>query len=112
MPSDLLRPLAVFARQPQSQRYIKAIRNLGDAWCRLADELLSESDTKSTLVKTNFDLVLTIENAQEAQSSLSNPMVVEMSTREPRAAPPEITTTSGSPPRHYRILADWGTDLI
>ncbi|RAH66076.1 uncharacterized protein BO66DRAFT_394936 [Aspergillus aculeatinus CBS 121060] len=112
MPSDLLRPLAVFARQPQSQRYIKAIRNLGDAWRRLADEPLSEPDTKSTLVETSFDLVLTIKSAQEAQSSLSDPMVVEMSTREPLAAPPEDTTTSGSPPRHYRTFADWGTDFI
>ncbi|OJJ96885.1 hypothetical protein ASPACDRAFT_63205 [Aspergillus aculeatus ATCC 16872] len=112
MPSDLLKPLAVFARQPQSQRYIKAIRNLGDAWRRLADEPLPESDTKSTLVETNFDLVLTIENAQDDQSSLSNPIVVEMSTREPLAAPTEDTTASGSSPRHYRIFADWGTDFI
>ncbi|RAL06714.1 uncharacterized protein BO97DRAFT_447369 [Aspergillus homomorphus CBS 101889] len=56
MPADLLGPLAVLSRQPQSQRYIKAIRNLGDAWRRLVDESLSESDTNSTLVETNFDL--------------------------------------------------------
>jgi hypothetical protein len=35
--AGLLKPLAIFCSQPQSQRYIKTIHNLGDSWRTLAD---------------------------------------------------------------------------
>ncbi|CAG8908080.1 unnamed protein product [Penicillium egyptiacum] len=114
MASGLLRPLAVFCSQSQSQRYIKTIRNLGDAWRSLAEEPLSECDKNSALVETNFDFVLKITNALEEQRQ-SNPTLVEMSVREP----PMSTTTSPSTsqptterPRRYRIFADYGADFI
>ncbi|PYH86448.1 hypothetical protein BO82DRAFT_360751 [Aspergillus uvarum CBS 121591] len=111
MPSDLLKPLAVLARQPQSQRCIKAIRNLGDAWHRLTDEPLSELDTKLHTRGNQLRPGPKIQNAQEDQSSLSNPITVEMSTREPLTTPNEEPPVS-EPSRHYRILADWGTVFI
>ncbi|OQD81430.1 hypothetical protein PENANT_c027G04838 [Penicillium antarcticum] len=47
MTSGLVRPLAVVCIQSQSQRHIKAVRNLGDAWQSYADQP-PESDDKST----------------------------------------------------------------
>ncbi|PYI16939.1 hypothetical protein BO86DRAFT_391535 [Aspergillus japonicus CBS 114.51] len=111
MASSLVKPLAIFCKQSQSQRYIKTIRNLGDAWRSLAEEPLPESDATSILVETNFDLIVKIKNAKEEQSSSSSPVIVEISTREPLVTPNEESSIS-EPPRHYRIFADWGTDFI
>lgn len=113
MTSGILKPLAVFCSQPQSQRYIKAIRNLGDAWRSFAEQPLPESDENSAVVETNFDFVLKIANALEEQRQ-SKPTVVEMSTLEPLTSASLSTPpfTSTEPPRHYRIFADYGTDFI
>ncbi|KAJ6078909.1 hypothetical protein N7467_008662 [Penicillium canescens] len=113
MASGLLKPLAVFCSQSQSQRYIKTIRNLGDAWRSLAEKPLTESDKNSALVETNFDFVLKITNALEEQQS--EPTTVEMSTQEPPISTTSVSTTTSTatePPRHYRIFADYGTDFI
>ncbi|KAJ5727370.1 hypothetical protein N7493_005190 [Penicillium malachiteum] len=112
MASGILRPLAVFCSQSQSQRYIKSIRNLGDAWRTLAEKPLPESDKNSVLVETNFDLVLKITNGLEEQRK-SNPTIIEMSTSEPPSStPPTKPSVQEGVPRHYRIFADYGTDFI
>jgi hypothetical protein len=113
MATGLLKPLDVFCSQSQSQRYIKTIRNLGDAWRSVAEKPLTESDKNSVLVETNFDFVLKITNALEEQQS--EPTTVEMSTHEPPISTTSMSTTTSTPtesPRHYRIFADYGTDFI
>ncbi|KAJ5710918.1 hypothetical protein N7488_005074 [Penicillium malachiteum] len=112
MASGILRPLAVFCSQSQSQRYIKGIRNLGDAWRTLAEKPLPESDKNSVLVKTSFDFVLKITNGQEEQRK-SNPTIVEMSTSEPPSSTsPTKQSVPERLPRHYRMFADYGADFI
>ncbi|KAJ6190956.1 hypothetical protein N7519_000977 [Penicillium mononematosum] len=129
MASGLLEPLAVFCSQSQSQRYIKAARNLGDSWRSLAEKPLSESEKDFVLVETNFDFVLKITNILEEQRQ-SEPSIVEMSAHEPStplltvSSEPSLSTksfatplstgpsTSTEPPRHYRIFADYGTAFI
>ena len=95
MTTGLLKPLDVFCSQSQSQRYIKTIRNLGDAWRSLAEKPLTESDKNSVLVETNFDFVLKITNALEGQQS--KPTTVEMSTHEPPFSTTSISTTTCTP---------------
>ncbi|KAJ5352179.1 hypothetical protein N7541_002997 [Penicillium brevicompactum] len=58
--NEIRRPLSVFAKQSESQRYIKNIRNLGDAWRRLSDEPASECDEDSIFIETTFGLSLKI----------------------------------------------------
>jgi hypothetical protein len=129
MASGLLKPLAVFCSQSQSQRYIKAVRNLGDSWRSLAEKPLSEPEKESVLVETNFDFVLKFTNILEEQCQ-SEPIIVEMSAYEPYTSLltvssesslstkslatrlPTGPSTSTEPPRHYRIFADYGTDFI
>ncbi|KAJ5970426.1 uncharacterized protein N7479_000344 [Penicillium vulpinum] len=129
MESGLLKPLAVFCSQSQSQRYIKTVRNLGDAWHSLAERPLSKSEENSVLVETNFDFVLKITNILEEQRQ-SESTIVEISAHKPStpllnvssesSLSIESSTTSLStgpsistePPRHYRIFADYGTDFI
>ncbi|KAJ5614925.1 hypothetical protein N7537_000039 [Penicillium hordei] len=64
MASGLLKPLAVFCTL-HSQRCIKAVRNLGDAWRSPAEKPLSQSEEGSALVETDFELVLKISNILE-----------------------------------------------
>lgn len=115
MTSGLLKPLAVFCSQSQSQRYIKTIRNLGDAWRTLADQPTTESDQNSTVVETNFDFTFKITNGLE-QECKSEPTIVEMmSTHQPplsNVLPPTEPSTPMGSVRHYRIFADYGTDFI
>ncbi|KAJ6024733.1 hypothetical protein N7540_005530 [Penicillium herquei] len=112
MASGILRPLAVFCSQSQSQRYIKSIRNLGDAWRTLAEKPLPEGDKNSVLVETTFDLVLKITNGLEEQRK-SNPTIIEMSTSEPSSSTsPNKQSVPEGVPRHYRIFADYGTDFL
>lgn len=110
MASGLLKPLVVFCSQSQSQRYIKSVRNLGDAWRSLAEQPLPDCDKNSTLIETNFDLILKITNGLQEQRQL-NPTVVEISTYEPAPMSTNQTAPTGNP-RHYRIFADYGTDFI
>ncbi|KAI9934022.1 hypothetical protein ASPWEDRAFT_36001 [Aspergillus wentii DTO 134E9] len=109
MASGFLRPLAVFCSQSQSQRYIKTIKNLGDAWRSLAEIPLPECDKNSALIETNFDFVLKITNALEEQRQ-PNPTIVEMSTT--TSPPPTSQPALTEPPWHYRIFADYGVDFI
>ncbi|KAJ6081187.1 hypothetical protein N7499_006061 [Penicillium canescens] len=92
MSSGLLKPLGVFCSQSQSQRYIKTIRNLSDAWRSPAEKPLTESDKNSALVETNFGFVLKITNAVEEQQS--EPTTVEMSTHEPPISTTSVSTTT------------------
>jgi hypothetical protein len=125
MTSGVLEPLAVFASQSKSQRYIKAIRDLGDTWRSPAEIPLTGSEKDSAVLETNFDFVLRITNALGSKST-----TVEMSTQERIPMPiresslfaeePSMPTTpvSTTPPmqpdsaRDYRIFADYGTDFI
>ena len=104
MTSGILKPLAVFCSQSQSQRYIKSIRNLGDAWRTLADEPIPESDREVSIIQTTFDLSLKIKHEQEDEIS------VDIITSES----PSLTGLSKpiEPARHYRIFADYGTDFL
>ncbi|KAJ5390108.1 uncharacterized protein N7496_001176 [Penicillium cataractarum] len=70
MASGILKPLAVFCSQSQSQRYIKTIRNLGDAWRTLAEEPITESDRKFAFIETTFDFTLRITNGLEDATSV------------------------------------------
>lgn len=53
---DIRRPLGVFAKQAESQCYIKSIRNLGDAWRKLSDKPLPECDKNTIFVEATFGL--------------------------------------------------------
>ncbi|KAJ5352183.1 hypothetical protein N7452_001157 [Penicillium brevicompactum] len=53
---QIRKPLGIFAKQSESQRYIKNIRNLGDAWRRLSDEPVADCD--KVIVETNFGLTV------------------------------------------------------
>ncbi|KAJ5913814.1 hypothetical protein N7504_002697 [Penicillium tannophilum] len=110
MASGLLKPLAVFCRQSQSQHYIKSVRNLGDTWRSLAEQPILDCDENCTLIETNFDLVLKITNGLEEQRQL-NPTIVELSTYEPATISANHSTPTGNP-RNYRIFADYGTDFV
>ncbi|KAJ5179853.1 hypothetical protein N7492_003063 [Penicillium capsulatum] len=103
---DLLKPLAALCSQPQSQRYITSIRNLGNAWRSLTEPPLSESDQASAIVETNFDFILKVSN-RLADNCQSNTTIVDMSTTSRMTEPPEPTQS----PRHYRIFADYGRVL-
>lgn len=104
MTSGILKPLAIFCSQYQSQRYINSIRNLGDAWRTLAEEPIAESDRKFTSIETTFDFSLKIQTALEDEIS------VDMVTSEsPSATEP---SKSSERARHFRIFADYGTDFI
>ncbi|KAJ5525239.1 hypothetical protein N7494_011889 [Penicillium frequentans] len=79
MASGLLKPLAVFCSQSQSQYYIKSVSNLGDTWRSLPEQPLVDCDESSTLIETNFDLVLIITNGLEEQRQ-SNPTIEILDT--------------------------------
>ncbi|RAL14385.1 uncharacterized protein BO97DRAFT_386962 [Aspergillus homomorphus CBS 101889] len=111
MISDLIKPLALFCRQSQFQRYIRRIRNLGDAWRSFTEEPLPESDERATLLETSFGLVFNITNALDEQSG-SDTTNVEITTQESPASLMTKEPPSLDPPRHYRIFADWGTDFL
>lgn len=110
MASELLKPLAVFCSQSQSQHYIKSVKNLGETWRSLAEHPLLDCDENCTLIETNFDLVLKITNGLEEQRRL-NPTIVELSTYEPATISANQSTPTGNA-RNYRIFADYGTDFI
>ncbi|KAJ9241651.1 hypothetical protein DTO169E5_3395 [Paecilomyces variotii] len=106
MAPNILKPLAVFCSQSQSQRYIKKIRNLGDAWRTLSEEAAAESDRNSAVIETQFDFTMKIANAVAESESI----LVEMTTSEAPSSlesPAQIKSV-----RHYRIFADYGTDFI
>lgn len=100
MTSKLLKPLAVFSRQSQSQKYIKSIKNLGDAWRTLSEESCTESD-RTTVIETTFDFILKI-------TTESDDLIVEMTTIEI----PSPKLEPSNPPRHYRIFPEYGTDFL
>lgn len=104
MTSGILKPLAVFCSQSQSQRYIKTIRNLGDAWGTLAEEPITESDRKFAFIETTFDFTLRITNGLENATSVEMTTSGAPSTKGP--------STPMEPVRHYRIFPDYGTDFI
>ena len=98
-----LEPLAVFCSQPQSQRYIRSVHNLGDPWHTLADTSNLSSfaaNQDKIIVETTFDLTITID-----KQSFSV-------TIQPLSGQESSSTPSTPPLRHYRIFADYGTDFI
>jgi hypothetical protein len=105
---DPLKPLAVFCSQPQSQRYIKTVHNLGDSWRTLAgtNNLTSfAADEDKIIIETTFDLTITIDK-QSFSVTIQAPAVKGPSGQESPSTP------STPPLRHYRIFADYGTDFI
>ena len=116
MATGLLKPLAVFASQPQSQRYIKSTRNLGDSWQSLAENPHLESDANSAVVETQFDFILKIVKPLEGptleEKDLSKQSIVQMSTNENLYPSSVEEIAPEEHPRLYRIFADYGTDFI
>ncbi|RAO71711.1 uncharacterized protein BHQ10_007723 [Talaromyces amestolkiae] len=109
MSADLLKPLATFCTQSISQRYIKTVRNLGDAWRTLAEQPLLPEHTDLAVIETTFGVTLTIRNdfnSKDFFAMLDIPSLESASQGVPRKH--GITT----PPRHFRIFADYGTDFI
>ncbi|KAL5364544.1 hypothetical protein BJX96DRAFT_157528 [Aspergillus floccosus] len=104
MTVGILKPLAVFCCQAQTQKYIKTVKNLGDAWRTLADKPATESDQTQTVIETTFDFCLKITRPED--SAEPSQISVEMVTDECMPLLPEEA------PRHYRIFADYGTDFI
>ncbi|GES57258.1 hypothetical protein ATEIFO6365_0001054600 [Aspergillus terreus] len=100
----IFKPFAVFCCQPQSQQYIKTVKNLGDAWRTLADKLATESNQTQTVIETTFDLCLKIRRPED--SADPDQISVEMVADECIPSLPE------EPRRHYRVFADYGTDFI
>ncbi|KAJ5648632.1 hypothetical protein N7490_005004 [Penicillium lividum] len=100
MASRILEPFVVFCMQPQSQKYIKTIRNLGDAWRTFAEEPVPEPGQKLIIIETTFDFTLKIKN--ELEDAIS----VEMTLSD------EPQPTESSKPLNYRIWADYGTDFL
>lgn len=97
--SDILKPLAVFCSQPQSQRYIKKIQNLGDAWRTISKAPSTETDV---IIETKFDFTLKIKTEQNRNISS-----VEMAT-----SGEHKTAFAPDPVHHWRIFFDYGTDFI
>ena len=105
----------MFASQPQSQRYIKSTRNLGDSWQSLAKSPLIESDANFAVVETQFDFILKIANPLEPpleEKGLSKRPIVQMSAGENLYPSSAEQIASENHPRLYRIFADYGTDFL
>lgn len=112
MPSEILKPLAIFCAQAESQRYIKNVRNLGDSWRTLTEEsVVQDSDPDTASITTTFDLVLRINNHATIDQLR---IALEVPSLEATTTP--ITTIKDKkvlqPRRHYRIFVDYGTDFI
>ncbi|EYE95388.1 uncharacterized protein EURHEDRAFT_402578 [Aspergillus ruber CBS 135680] len=88
--SDLLKPLAVFCSQLQSQPYVKKIQNLGDAWRTLPEPHFTETDI---IIKTTSDFTLRIIIEQNGNIS------VEMATSG------EHKTALAPDPVHQRCIS-------
>ncbi|KAJ5108281.1 hypothetical protein N7456_004956 [Penicillium angulare] len=111
MVSDLLRPLVVFCSHADSQRYIKDVRNLGDAWRSLSEPPVPQCDSQTVTLETNFDFSFKIKNALEEQLQ-SSPTAVELSTAEALSATSTDYSNPTNRPRNYRIFADYGADFL
>jgi hypothetical protein len=122
--AGLLEPLAVFCSQPQSQRYVRTIHNLGDSSCTLADTsnlTSSAADQDKTIIETAFDLMVTIKKGLDKQNfsvTIQAPSTLRQAHNPITSAVEglsgqESSSTPGTLPlRHYRIFADYGTDFI
>ncbi|KAJ5362158.1 hypothetical protein N7541_003002 [Penicillium brevicompactum] len=118
---NIRKPLGVFAKQAESQCYIKSIRNLGDAWRKLSDKTLPECDKNAIFVETTFglDIKFTLDEVE-----ISVARVTESEEAEQESPVPNIVTKLQSPdvdrvptatatrPRRYRISYDWGTENL
>ncbi|KAJ5969898.1 hypothetical protein N7501_006146 [Penicillium viridicatum] len=100
MISKLLKPLAVFSRQSQSQQCVKSIKNIGDAWRTLTEEPCTESG-RTTVIETTFDFILKITTEFDG-------VTVEIITIETPSRKLEPSDLS----RHYRIFPEYGTDFL
>lgn len=58
---EIRKPLSMFAKQSESQRYIKNIRILCDAWRRISDEPVADCD--KVILETNFGLTVNFTSA-------------------------------------------------
>ena len=109
---ELLKSLAVFSSQSQSQKYIKTIKNLGDAWRTLAEE--PEINQNTTVIETTFYFILKITKETKPKCD-PEPISIEMQTLNEAAPSPATSSTVADkekPARHYRIFSDYGTDFI
>ena len=113
MPPDLLKPLSTFCTQSKSQRFIKAVRNLGDAWRTLSEPSLEDPDSAviETTFGLNFNLKKDFGSRQDFSSKLNVPSLATASVESQQGqSSPNSTSTIG--PRHFRIFPDYGTDFI
>lgn len=105
MTSGILRPLAIFCTQSQSQQYIRSVRNLGDAWRTLSEKNDEPTDSDTTFIGTVFDFNLKVKNHTDKTTSTT----FEIPSLETTTDNQPISTESQ---RHYRIFADYGTDFL
>jgi hypothetical protein len=96
------KPLGIFCTQSESQKYIKSVRNLGDAW-RTLSEKPAHLDT--AFVETTFDLVLKAKTSATDKPCVSFEIPSFEATTDKPSIAPELQ-------RHYRIFADYGTDFL
>ena len=109
----MLKPLEVFSSQSKSQKYIKNIKNLGDAWRTLAEEP-TDINQNTTVIEITFDFILEITKETEPKCD-PGPISIEMRTL--NEAPLSTATSStvvgkGESVRHYRIFSDYGKEFI
>ncbi|ODM16913.1 hypothetical protein SI65_07878 [Aspergillus cristatus] len=88
--AGILNPLTIFTTHPQSQRYIKTIRDETDA-----------DQNATTIIETTFDLTLKITKSPDGTPSC---IEASPSTKQP--------PSNEAKPRHYRIDPDYETGFI
>lgn len=110
MPPDLLKPLAAFCTQSKSRRFIKTVRNLGDAGRNLSEQPSFEH-TDAVVIETKFGLNFKLRKDFNSRHDFS--VKLDIAAFEPASQDVQSThTTTTSGPRHFRIFADYGTDFI
>ncbi|CAI7670499.1 unnamed protein product [Penicillium bialowiezense] len=136
---EIRKPLGAFAKQSESQRYIKNIRNLGDAWRRLSDKPVADCDKDSIVIETNFGLTMKISptgveisinpvtESTEMKTEQGLPVSTDKMKMQEDSTPTEADTTMQEPtqepsaststkkaqrPKQYRIFADFCTDFL
>lgn len=111
MPADILKPLVTFCSQSIAQRYIKTVRNLGDAWRTLAEQPSLPEHGDSAVIETTFGLNLTTRKDFNGGEDFSAKL--DIPSLEPVSEDVQSTDdTTLSSPRHFQIFPDYGTDFI
>ncbi|KAI9924194.1 hypothetical protein MW887_007144 [Aspergillus wentii] len=101
---SIVKALAAFCSQSQSQQYIQKVRNLGDAWRTLADSNDAKADDDTIIIETTFDMIMKIKNPTDDEGCA---VEFEVPSHQSQSQPVEANQL-----RHYHIFPDFGTDFI